>query len=1315
MTEQLHTTLPQTPLERQTAERNTRLLEDAIPRQGVIGRSYGLFEQIGATYRQEALVGAMASYGIDKLIEGKMGWEDPGFNPYQHFDENSDELSDMHTHMRQGLFQGVTNESQFRARVERLRKEQADRDIMAQGGAGVLLGGVASIADVTSLIPFYGWGKKLNTVRKVATFTANAAGGAVVQEALLHQIEDLRTFDDSISAVAGAALFGAGLGGAASISNMARSIRKANAHYNTEKAFKMAADQTRPAANDEVVPPFHAAHKRNVGAAEAQEVLTRVRGSTNGKWATFTQKTWHNLTPASRAARYLSNNARKALSEIQEMGGVVTDDMAAGKAHRPAESIAQEHYGEWQKVFGKAHDKVAELNLAMGQQYSRLKEMKARVGNFGRGLVGKEENLTGNAIEQWEFAKHVYDELYDDVDEAVLMDRYGDPEIVNQVRAAAKEIVQDIHKFNEAMEQKMVDAGMITEDQRMGKDYRMAQLWNHREVVSNPDEFRAILMEEMAGKPDDDFLSEVYDITQADFDRLGLEDVTLNEKVETAQGTEFVDRTVTPEQGARMRNEILDEWAGSNEANRLAEAEAAATRAHLDYEAARQESLQSVWDLWGSEAKLRKASIDEAKSHVTAARARVEKTRIELDAKKVEETELTKAAQGARQKELDRLSELMPAGTSPDAIGRVAGKSKEVARLEGELFQLSQQRRKLEKRLESSEAQTVKAEAAVAKAEKAKAQEKAATKLAREIRKEHQKKLKSAKSERVKAYRAKRKLEDKSPLEARADELVELMQRRKQMPNGLFDDADLADSGRVQRRMIHLSAQGRKRMAEAGFLRDDIFQIMTRSAHDLSARLALRETFDSENLEDVAKGIRDDYEQIKQQYREDGRSTQDLANLDAESAAAVKDLFALRDRLLGTYGLPDDPEDIAAWSFARARDMNFVRYGMGFLVSSITDLANIALTSPNMRELYKNGSWTRSGEMLKDGSPSELRRLLIASEMLLHNSRTMMVNNTADFTTGGGIAAVGSRKQRFTSATERAMRGMAESVNVFSGMQYWNTRMKAWAMVDMQHNMVDMLGRYDSLDESQIGRLASLGIGEAEARYISNLMKKYPPTETDGVFEFGVQRWREAAEDMDDPSEKMRALDMATLIESALVRASQRAVMTPGIGDTPLLMSKPFFKTLLQFQTYGFVVINRMLNPAAQRVMTYQDMTAAASMAMALGLGAMVVTLKDLQRGYDVTERTPSEFAMDALDRSGILAAYSPYVGALRQLTGDRTSRYAGQRFMGQLGGPSYGLIQDYSNLTADAISPDQEITWGEIKKVLPYKPIFDTFTLLAE
>ena len=167
------------------------------------------------------------------------------------------------------------------------------------------------------------------------------------------------------------------------------------------------------------------------------------------------------------------------------------------------------------------------------------------------------------------------------------------------------------------------------------------------------------------------------------------------------------------------------------------------------------------------------------------------------------------------------------------------------------------------------------------------------------------------------------------------------------------------------------------------------------------------------------------------------------------------------------------------------------------------------------------------------------------------------------------------------------------------------------------------------------------------------------------------------------------------------------------MGETPLFMSKSFGKALMQFQTYGFVTLNRFVVPALQRgnPMTYGDMEAVMSMGLAAVLGTGVVAGKDILRAGEIKERSPQQWAYDVFDRSGYIMFMSVPASSIYNVAAsafgwkERPSRYSQQTSqMALVFGPSGNTLTDIFGVGQNIVYGDADAAGKHALKLAPYQ-----------
>lgn len=999
---------------------------------------------------------------------------------------------------------------------------------------------------------------------------------------------------------------------------------------------------------------------------------------------------------------------------------------------------------------------TSELGQAASNVGTRVKQFAGDVA-AGPSMSGRrgDEVLPEGRLNEIEFTDITYKAAFDDLDGdtmANLVSRFGD-EGADMIIAAAKKQAELIHAFNKEIFELMKKHDMVTDADAID-GYTLAQLWQAKGIRNNKADAKRFFLDLFAGTPTEKYLDDNFGFTEDQFNALGKSEVTL-------KGLDGTPRTVSVEEGLGIKVEILEDWAGD-----ISNAAENAARRDLDQateaeKSARTAAVLAARDLRTNVTDIKKATVDEVVNIIKTRAAQREKLRAEHEKLKLEkqrnETELKEAeaemlARGEQYhdtapakrrkervasgevKEAEALLHMADEGgvatskadtdfarenlTKADAEMAKAGddaleeavekaakipvSNSRLATLRERINQINKRMNKIERSAKRLDDKLTAAQRAVDEAKAAKQQIVDARKFLNKAAKEASKDARAAKRQLKKYKKAVKREENKPPIDVYVDELVTKLSNNERSPFGGLD-GEFFQSGRAKRRQIHMTNAQRREAVRLGFLRNDLYGVMHQSVNDLAPRIALRRIFGNGTEEQIVRrlqqAVEDDYN--VQISKATGAAQQRLKNkLERQKMDIERGVL----RLMGRYGIPKDPESVLAWAGRSARGYNFIRYGSGFLIPSMTDLSNVLFTSgwgvfagKNMRAVRRSVAGLKS---------QEIRRLAAMSERVQHSSTVMKMANIDDVQAQAGIGSHGTVKHYTTSTIDRINGGLTEATSISSGMMWWNSRLKMLSMMEMQHNFVKLAKDYDALlsaasagnkgAENKIAQLASLGIGVDEMRLIQKMMAKHEPQLDEGVFELGMGRW------LEEGADGQRAYQA---ILTALDHTATRSIMTPGKGDTPFLISNGFGKLLLQFQTYGFVSMSKYLLPAFQRMANYGDMQAFLTLNLQVALGTAVVASKDFLRNGEIKDRTQAQWAYDIIDRSGLLLYLSTPLASATSMFGNEASRYSKERNrLALLFGPTGGLITDAWDM-ADATAQGDTDRMGTVgQKLLPFK-----------
>ncbi|CAI1167903.1 Uncharacterised protein [Serratia liquefaciens] len=435
------------------------------------------------------------------------------------------------------------------------------------------------------------------------------------------------------------------------------------------------------------------------------------------------------------------------------------------------------------------------------------------------------------------------------------------------------------------------------------------------------------------------------------------------------------------------------------------------------------------------------------------------------------------------------------------------------------------------------------------------------------------------------------------------------------------------------------------------FLESDVRFVMQRHIRDAAPNIELTRNFGDSSMERVLKDIRDEYTEMMR------NNPADQAKLNRRMKRDEADIMAMRDRLLGTYKMPDDPSS----TFVRAgnvlRNVNYLTKLGGMTVSAVPDLARAVMVNGFGKTFSAYGKWLARSPAWK-ANREEMQKMGTALDIVL-SDRSRAIADIAD-----GFS------QR--SALESGLDYATGKFGNLTLMNQWNSFHKS---LNGMNTADIILGSTKSNP-----RLAKLGIDDNMASRIQQQFASHGKT-VDGLRIGNSSAW-------DDPA-------VRSAFESAVVKDVNNTIVTPGIGDTPLWSSSQMGKLVFQFKSFIFGSYNRSTVGGIQagEAQFYYGL------GLQLMLGAMTYAIKNTLAGRDV-DYSPEKLVLEGVDRSGVLGPLMEFNNTLEKVsagtlgfgpalgTGTQ-SRYASRNAIGSILGPSFDSMGKLSDIATGILSGD--------------------------
>ncbi|WP_260515156.1 MULTISPECIES: hypothetical protein [unclassified Serratia (in: enterobacteria)] len=435
------------------------------------------------------------------------------------------------------------------------------------------------------------------------------------------------------------------------------------------------------------------------------------------------------------------------------------------------------------------------------------------------------------------------------------------------------------------------------------------------------------------------------------------------------------------------------------------------------------------------------------------------------------------------------------------------------------------------------------------------------------------------------------------------------------------------------------------------YLESDANYVLQRHIREASAEVELTRTFGNKSLDKQLKDIQDEYDALMRS------KPAEQAKLAKARDNDIRDITALRDRLVGTYGMPDDPSSFFVRAGAFLRSANFVTKLGGMTVSAIPDLARGVMVNGFSNSMRGYSALISRSPAFK-ASRAEMQKMAVGLETILHTrARTM-----------GDLVDSSSR----TTAVEAGMERVTDVFGKLTLMGHFD---------DVNKSVNGMITSDSILSGAAAAKkLAKLGINPNMAGRIRSEFQKHGEV-IDGWHIGNFEKWGDQ--------------HVAGVFQSAVLKDVNNTVITPGIGDTPLWASTPLGKTVFQFKSFATASYNRAtLGGLQEGTAQFYYGTA-----FQIGLGALTYALKQAANGKEV-EMTPQKLVLEGLDRSGILGPLMEYNNMAEKASGGMVglgaifgtgtqSRYASRGFIGSALGPTFGLLDTLTDVTSGVLNGD--------------------------
>jgi hypothetical protein len=1251
----------------------------------------GVGETLGAAWRSQNIIGSTIN---NQMIGADFDTIEPDFNP---FEAAKGTPYEAYPERLASIFNRKAFES-FKAQVD--MEEEDRRTLQAAGGWGIVAQIGAGLLDPTMLIPagtFVRSGKVgFSVARSAAAVGVGTAAGIAVQEGILQGTQETRTAGESALAIGGGAVLGAlvGAAGAKLLDNVAWTSLATRISEDLAQQGPLPIDLNH-AEMEALVDAVKSGSPASAGAATT---FTRTLEdlSVAGRAAQAATQPIAKLNPLLRALYSPSARTRDIMLQMMENPIYLKMNLEGAASAQAVETVVKEYQGAYTVAYENTLKAWQEARKA-GDAIT-WEEFRNRIGQAMR---SNDTDAAGNAV-------------------------------ISRMAAEWRESVFD------PLKEKAIEAGLLPADVKVetAPSY-FTRMWNVPKIESREQEFKRVVRDWVRGSVEAEVkrATESRDAKVARYNAI-ISDLELDRPTSAAllqtlpadlkalrsanQPFEAIDAAMAPLRSQeararqagdrataqRLRTDIAArvQAAGKDYADYITKRNALASRIRRirgnvvgredQVEALRSRiadtEAANVDRLWRMHRALSSLERDMAKASPELLKEQIAKVRTEFAQVLERSTKAQDRLVSAQARKAEAAQKAAEAGDTAKAADIEDATAKAQATFErqeanrvSEMNDLADEVSRLEEIDPEEALNELRMLISRRIDQAADVVERAGQRIA-----DLAKRAQEANPEKVKASveALRRRIAD---VEARYNERVFVGLDADNGYQGYIDEVVTSIYNKITGReadampdVVHIPAAARGPLKErtfnipdqkvADFLESDIESVGRRYVRTMGADVEMKAMLQRRGLdkfEELIGEIQADYERLRQGVTDERA----LRQLNAQERSDVKDLKAVYAIIKGSY-LPEQNATTYAKIVNAAMTFNFMRTMGGVVLSSLTDIA---------RPLMVHGL----GRYMNDGVRPLVTNLkafrMSAREAKLSGVVGERVRN-AMLATYSELTDPYSRSSPFERFLDNAARGFSK----LTGMPLWNDFMKSFSSVITQNRILDNVGKWGGLKDSERSYMLYLGLDQSMSERIAAQFTAHGEM-IDNVRVANTEDWSDEV--------ARRAY------RAAVNKDVDSIIVTKGVGDVPLFARTPTGRAMLQFKGFALAAHQRALVRGLQE----SQLNMLSGLIAMTAIGAFIYYLKtaETNRWEDLSDN-PGRWIAEGLDRSGFLSIpfeinnTAEKVGVPGVYTGlqaifpnamqrQPASRYAVRSVVDAYLGPTVGLAKDAIDLLGAAAKMD--------------------------
>lgn len=455
-------------------------------------------------------------------------------------------------------------------------------------------------------------------------------------------------------------------------------------------------------------------------------------------------------------------------------------------------------------------------------------------------------------------------------------------------------------------------------------------------------------------------------------------------------------------------------------------------------------------------------------------------------------------------------------------------------------------------------------------------------------------------------------------------------------------------------------------LQDRGLIQTDVEHVINNMLRTYIPDVLLTDRFGDVNMTDRLRKIRESYESRLTPDMSEAQQSKIIKQRDAD----LRDVAAMRDRFRGVYGW--DPNALKSGAFLRDfQNLNVLTSLGTSVINRAIDMGANATFRYGFTNVLRD-IWAPLFKALVTADPTVLKaskaqakEMGIGVDGLLGHLRTNLYDVTNAYEPGNKFS------RGLAWAADKSM-----LVNLHGPWTDW-WKAVSWYAAQGEYGRTAARIANGTGTKADLARMADASIDTAMAKRISNQYEQFHTV-------IGKSKFANTPDWTDQGAR--------TAFEAAMSREANINVLTPGIGDKPLVMSNQLGRTILQFKSFLAAAHEKLLVANIQK----RDSQVLQGLITAMGMGMLSYWSWSHAAGAPVSEN-PGDWIKEAIHRSAITAwlgegnqiaskftggmiDYSRLFGATQPLT-RRAETSPLADLLGPAAGKAEGLIKASSDI----------------------------------